>query len=203
MCVCIIRKLVVRPHLVTDSDAQQLSIAIMANFQTRIPPDVKVSLPVNVDDSTVTPAKEFTTLTKHFSTPDPFVHDKLRALVESRAIGRLERVAKVMKWHRDMRARMLGAPFLNISDEAMTIEWILSVLKTHHDYKPLAQSWRASGPPSPMNELEVILASEETENDEAKKLNNQMYTILDKMNEGEYTHGGSSSYYALPPSHNP
>lgn len=63
--------------------------------------------------------------------PDPFVQDKLRSLVECRAIGINERVQKFFKWHRDMRAQMIAEQYPGIEDENMTVKWILRGIKAH------------------------------------------------------------------------
>lgn len=40
-----------------------------------------------------------------------------------------------------------------------------------------------------MTELEDILGSEETENDQAKKMNNQMFSMFNQMNRGGQARG--------------
>lgn len=74
---------------VTDVEAYQ-SI-IMAIFQRKIPSELKVALPLNVDDPNATPYEAYKKLTENFAIPDPFVHDRLRAKVECRMICRTEK----------------------------------------------------------------------------------------------------------------
>lgn len=107
----------VRPANVTAGEAQQIHLAIMANFQRRIPSDIKVLLPVDFDDPVISLSKTFSNLTAHFSRIDPFLHDNLRTQVDNCTMGRSERVHNYIKWHRELRAKMLEAKFPGIDEE--------------------------------------------------------------------------------------
>lgn len=71
----------IRSDGVTDSEEAQLKAAVMETFQLRIPPAVKVALPIDFDSPVTTPAMAYTTLWAHFARPDPFVQEKLRTVV--------------------------------------------------------------------------------------------------------------------------
>lgn len=54
-CSWILQELPLRPEGISAGEAQQIRIAIMDKFQRRIPDDIKVVLPVDVDDPVVPP----------------------------------------------------------------------------------------------------------------------------------------------------
>lgn len=64
----------------------------MANFQRRIPSDIKLVLPVDVDEPVISPSKTCSALTAHFSRVDPFLHENLRMQADKRTIGRSKQV---------------------------------------------------------------------------------------------------------------
>lgn len=134
-----------RPVDVTDTDIHQVNLAIMASFRRKIPPELKVSLPVYVDDDDTTPSQAYRQLMDHFARSDPYLHDKFRAQLESRVIGKSEKMENFMKWHRELRAQMVDAQFTDIKQEATTIKWIIRGLSSHPQYTKMAISWQASG----------------------------------------------------------
>lgn len=170
------------PPDVNDGEKHQITVALMANFRRKIPAELKVSLPINVDDETVTPSSAYNSLLAHFSKPDPYVHEKLRLQVEARNIGKNEKISKYMKWHRELRAQMIDAKYPEITDEKITIKWVVRGLSNHIQYSPLASSWRASDPPASLSELEAILASEEAEMERNRRLDGQMQALLKQVN---------------------
>lgn len=97
----------------------------MASFQLRIPPPVKVTLPIDVDNPNTTPAQAFTTLTNHFDKPDPFLQENLRSVVEYHQMGKRENFSRFFTWHREHRYKMVAAQFPGIEDEEITAKWIL------------------------------------------------------------------------------
>lgn len=160
-CSWILNDPPIRPAGVTVGEAQKIRLAIMANFQLRIPSDIKVVLSVDVDDPVVSPSKTFSTLTAHFSRLDPFFHDKLRTQTDNRTMGRSERVNNYIKWHRELRAKMLEAKFQGVEEESLSIKWIVRGIASHHHYGQLACAWRAEGPPTTISEIEAIMTNEE------------------------------------------
>lgn len=86
-----------RPTDVNDGKVIQITIATMANFRRKIPPELKFSLPINVDDDATTPSMAYNRLVEHFYSPDPFLHDKFRSQLEARSLGKNKKVAKYMK----------------------------------------------------------------------------------------------------------
>lgn len=56
-CLWVLQKPPVRPANVSAGETQQIRLAIMANFQRRIPSDIKVVLSVDVDDPVISPSK--------------------------------------------------------------------------------------------------------------------------------------------------
>lgn len=168
----------VRPVDVTDGEQQQITIAIMAEFQRKTPPEIKVSLLINVDSNTTTPSMAYNQLVSHFSHPDPYLHDKFRSQLEKRAIDKHEKAAKYMKWHRKVRAQMMEAKFPGVEREASTIKWVVCGHAKHQSYNQLASSWRASGPLATLFELEAIFANEEAEVEQAKCMDDQLQSLL-------------------------
>lgn len=162
----------VRPAAVTAGEAQQIRLAIMANIQRRIPADIKVVLPVDVDDPAVSPSKTFSTLSAHFSHVDQFLHDNLRTQADNRTMGQSERVHNCLKWLKELRARMIETKFPQIEDESTSIKWIVRGIVSHHHYNQLACAWSAAGPPSQISELEAIMSNEEAEVDRQKWTHN-------------------------------
>lgn len=154
----------------------------MANFRRKILPEMKVSLPIDVDDEATNTSQKFRQLMDQFAKPDPYLHDKFRAQLEYRAIGKSEKIAKFMKWHRELRAQMVDAQFPDIKSEATTIKWVISGLANHQQYSQLASSWRASGPPYSLSELEAILVNEEAEFDRSRRMDNQLQALMRQLN---------------------
>lgn len=130
----------------------------------------------------MTPSRAYNSLITHFSKPDPYVHDKLRSQIESRHIGKNEKIAKHMKWHREIRAQMIDAKFPGIAVEKGTIKWVVRGLSNHMQYSQLASSWRASGHPASLSELEAILANEEADMDRNRRMDGQLQALLKQVN---------------------
>lgn len=88
-------------------------------------------------------------LLEHFPRSDLYINDKFRSQLEARAIGKNEKIAKYMKWHRELRAHMIDAKFPGIVNEAKKIKWVVRGLVSYHQYGQLASLWRDSDPPPP------------------------------------------------------
>lgn len=97
-------------------------------------------------------------------------------------LGKNEKVAKYMKWHRELRAQMIDAKFPEIENESVTIKWVIRGLANHVHFSQLASFWRASGPPSSLSQLESILAHEEAEMDRARRVDGQLQALLKQIN---------------------
>lgn len=106
-----IRRTPVRPAEVSAGEAKNIRLAIMYNFQRRIPADVKVTSSVDLEYHAISPYKAFASLTYHFSRVEPFLQDNLRTKAENRVMDRSERVKKYIQWNRELRAKKLDAQF--------------------------------------------------------------------------------------------
>lgn len=95
LCNWILERAPKRPADVTDIEEYPITRAIMANFRRKIPAELKVSLPINFDDDSMTPSRAYNTLIEHFSKPDPFLHDNFRSQFVN--IAGNEKVANYMK----------------------------------------------------------------------------------------------------------
>lgn len=95
-------------------------------------------------------------------------------------MGRSERVHNYVKWHRELRAKMIEAKFPGIDDETSSIKWIVRVIAAHHHYGQLACAWRAAGPPTTISEIEAIMSNDKAEVDRQKKIESQLQTLMKK-----------------------
>lgn len=87
-----IRDVVRTPDDVTDGEVHQVTLAIVDKFRWKIPPELKVLLPIDVDDAAMTPYRSIRELMVHYAKTDPYLHDKFRARPESRCIGKSEKL---------------------------------------------------------------------------------------------------------------
>lgn len=87
-----------------------------------------------------------------------------------------------MKWHRELRAQMIDEKFPEIANESITTKWVIRGLANHAQFSQLVTSWRASGPPSSLSELEAILSNEEAEIDRARRVDGQLQALLRQVN---------------------
>lgn len=181
-CIWILETPPQRPDVVTDVEVYHISLEIMSNFHHKIPRELKVALPLDVDDTATTPSVEYSRLMEHLAKPNPYLYDNFRVQLESRSIGKSEKISKFMKWHHELRAQMVDTQFPDIESEATTIKWFIRGLDIHTQYNQLVSSWRASGPPDTLSEFESILSNEEAELDRTRRMDNQLQSLLCQMN---------------------
>lgn len=60
-----------QPYDITPGEVHQITIAIMDNLRRKIPPEMKVSLPIDVDADTTNPSQEFKQVMEHYAKPAP------------------------------------------------------------------------------------------------------------------------------------
>lgn len=116
-------------------------VAVNSNFQSKLGPDVKSLLPINVDSEHTRPAEIIKAISDCYCSYDPIKHDQLRAKATARRMGRREKVETFMTFHRELRAEMAMAKVPEMDSEAATIRHIITGLDGHPEYGHFAKKY--------------------------------------------------------------